>query len=710
MNFLQQTTMAFVLLWHATAAIAQDFTQNPSSIYSGCDERVTSSPEQTAAPVVDQYTQRAFASFSMDEVERGAGDEYGDLCWARMDGVWRAESPVSLDNDKVDESIWGAEGPALLKLANGNYTRPRYLVIVESPQSDQALYLAPGLADQAFVRFESPDGIPMTDVMQRGGAAKVYSATAAFDYGHRLSIRVTRSGRVELDLDGHRYYRPVPNLSPHDAANQDSMMQAFLLSQTLGFLEASRRGYDIATQDPFYLYDNPKQDVFAEPGSDRVYLQDQHVIPANYYYLPDSGQGTIYRKTLISSEQSIQETAAQSFGASVSLEGGGRNLSSDKANLKVSAGFNYAKETSSSMESNQTKARAVGYSRQKKYALVLDHAYTELSDSFIDAVEDARRNFRYQALIDRFGTHYPYAVTYGANARMTMDLDENGYASRIASSSNFSANAGATVYGATGEVNVSEQAGKSTGMKGSMADEKVTFVAVGGNGSWDQAGYSAGEDHYPVLLDLRPISELLNPMNFPGEPEVYVTVRKNLQASIERHLASFPKKDPISVADWTTGIEPAQPAPVEPEEKWYVYVRQIWCGGAGSGRVKTALAGKLEITGKVSGRAPVSTTKTDELETECKYKNARKKFDYTSTSPGLIVLRGTRAQMTGASVTVDLQWFYNSRSKKERNNSRTFTGVFPASMEPGDVKDQIMEVKGVSLPTFHLRVRFKRKQ
>jgi hypothetical protein len=362
------------------------------------------------------------------------------------------------------------------------------------------------------------------------------------------------------------------------------------------------------------------------------------------------------------------------------------------------------------MQSNQTKAQAVGYSRQKKYALVLDHAYTKLSPSFLDAVENARRNFRYQALIDRFGTHYPYAVTYGANARMTMDLDEDGYATRIAESTSFSANAGATIYGASGEVNVSEQAGKSTGMKGTMAEEKVTFVAVGGNGSWDQAGYSAGEDHYPILLDLRPISELLNPMNFPGEPDIYVTVRRNLQTAIERHLASFPRKDPISSEDWTAGIRPAAPPKAEHQEKWYVYVRQIWCGGIGSGRVKTALADKLEITGKVSGSSPVSTVKTDGMETECKYKHGKKKFDYSASSPGLIVLRGTRRQMVGASVDVNLRWFYNSRKKKERNDSRTFTGVFPDDQKVNEVRDHIMEVKGATLPTFHLRVRFKRKE
>ena len=167
---------------------------------------------------------------------------------------------------------------------------------------------------------------------------------------------------------------------------------------------------------------------------------------------------------------------------------------------------------------------------------------------------------------------------------------------------------------------------------------------------------------------------------------------------------------PISNTDWTAGIEPAAPPEKEHVERWIVYVRQIWCGGAGSGRVKKALADKLTITGTVSGSAPKSTVKTNGMETECKYKHGKKKFSYNSGDPGLLVLEGTRREMVGTSVDVDLRWFYNARDKKERNDSRTFTGVFPADQAVNEVRDKIIEVKGKTLATFHLRLRFKRKR
>lgn len=687
---------AVLLLMLSCSALAQEGRQNSRGLYLGCDQLVPQAGSAPPATVVDPGSNRSFARPS---TSGPAGDTN---CWQRLDGLWQSRMEVSLDASKVDESIWGADGPALLQLANGNYTRPNYIVIVNSPGSDDALYVATGLDGGQFVRFQSNDGVRLADVMRRAGSVKTFTATEYFPYGNQLRISVPDSGRVTLSLGNQSFLRPEPLLSASEASDQDAMIQAFLLSQTLSFLNASRRGYDIATQDPFYLYQNDKWPVFAEASRDQVYLQDQKVIPANLRYLPDSAQGTIYRKSLITSEQDIQRTASQTLGAS--LKYGATPATPEGV---ASASISHTNSTSSSMSQSNTKAQAVGYSRQKKYALVLDPAFTELSLDFIDAVGRAQREHRYQALIDQFGTHYPYAVTYGANARMTMDLDEDAYATRIGESSSFSASAGAKVYGVNGEVNVSEQQSQSTGMKGSMSNEEVTFVAVGGNGSWDQNGYSAGEDHVPILLDLRPISELLNPINFPGRPDIYVTVRKNLDQAIDRHLVSFARNDPISAENWTDGIEPFKPK-VEHVERWYVYVRRIWCTGPASGRVKTALARRLSITSNVRGRDSVSTVKSDGLETDCKIKENPVSISYNRNSPGLIEVFGTRAELTSASIDIDLEWSYNSRTHKERNDSFTLTGMFPAIADEKR-KDHVIEVKGVALPSYYLVVRAKRK-
>lgn len=691
-----------------SSVFAQEAAAGPGSIFAGCDDDVRAPDQvaQQAAPVVDRFTERAFASFTMDDVERGVAGELNNLCWSRLDGLWRAETPISLAANVVDESLWGASGPELMKLANGNFTTPRHIVIVESPRSDDTLYVATGLTGGQFVKFQSTDGVALQDVLRRGGSSKTFRASQNFEYGASLVLSVTSRGRIHLRIGGYDYYRPVPNNTLEAMSTQEPSDHPFLLPQNLGYLAASRRGYDIAMQDPLYLYENRKQEIFAELDPQKYYTAERHIIPVNFKYIPESGQGTIYRKSLVSSEQHIQQTASHTFGASVTISGGGRNASTGNANLSATAGFSHTKATSESMSNSNTVAQAVGYSRHKKYALVLDHPYTQLSDAFVEAVDEAHRNFRYQALIEKFGTHYPYAVTYGATARMTVDMDASEYSQRASTSSSYSANAGATIYGVEGEVNVSEQAGQTTGSSGAMSNEKATFVAVGGNGSWDQNGYSAGEDHYPVLLDLRPISELLNPMNFPGRPEIYITVRNNLDAAIARYLGSF-VSDPaeaIQTVSWLPEVKQ------EPVEVWRVYIRKIWCAG-GHITAKYALASKLEMVsykGSGSSREVLaSNTQTDGLKTKkCNFKSERKTVEYGSSR--YIEIRGTRSEIAAVIVDLDMTWHYNDSSKKARSAAKTFAGKFSKEVDVGTRIDEKWVVKGAALPQFELIVRFKR--
>ncbi len=681
-----------------------------ASIFSGCDDDTRAPTGQASdkpAPVVDRFTERAFASFTMDDVERGVAGDLNSLCWSRLDGLWRAETPIILADGQVDESLWGASGPELMKLANGNFTTPRHIVIVESPKSDDTLYLATGLMGDQFVRFRSNDGVPLGEVLQRNGPSKKFRADGQFIYGNDLTLSVTSRGRIHLRIGGNDYYRPRPNNTLENMAAQEPSNHPFLLPQNLGYLAASLRGYDLAMQDPLYLYENNKQEIFKKLDPQKYYTAEKHIVPVNFKYIPESGQGTIYRKSLVSSEQHIQETSAHTFGASLTISGGGRNLANERANFSATAGFSSTKESSESMSNSKTVAQAVGYSRHKKYALVLDHPYAQLSDAFIEAVDEARDSFRYQALINKFGTHYPYAVTYGATARMTHDLDASEYSQRASQNSSFSANAGATVYGVEGSVNVSKQSGTSTGSSGTMSDEKTTFVAVGGNGSWDQNGYSAGDDNYPILLDLRPISELLNPMNFPGQPEIYVTVRRNLEAATRRYLGSFvsdPEKA-IQTVSWLPEVKPP-----EPIEVWRVYIRKIWCAGYHP-TAKYALASKLEIVGYTGSNATRedldSTIKTDGLKTEkCALKNTRTTVDYGR--PGLIELRGTRAELAAVVVELNMDWHYNKTSNKKRSDKKVFAGKLAKELPVNTRIDEVWKVKGSALPVYQLLVRFKR--
>lgn len=564
---LIRSTVAAGLLVVAASAVAQDFTREPGDVFAGCDDPAPATapdaaPRSTpgaAAPRVDRITQRSFASLSLDDLDAGVPDDMASLCWARLDGVWRESGTITLDRSRDDPGIWGSDSPELVSMANGNYTMPRFLVVVETADPATGLHLSTGLEEAPFVRFVSTDDLALRDVLQRLGPVKTYRATGPFAYGTTLTLDVTRSGSVRFTLDGAMFVRPQPSASRAGADSRVRIDDAWLLSAFLMNVAANRRGYDIVTQDPFLLLQNDKQEIFAPVDPTMYSITEGRTVPVGLTLIQDGQQGTVYRRSLVTSEFELQQTSTHTFGRSYDV-----NIPSTKipgvSVFEASYGYQATQSAMSSMQQSNSVAQAAAYSRHKQYALVLDHPYVTLSGAFIDAVEDARRFHRYQALIARFGTHYPYAVTYGASARMTQTFTEESYAEQERSEDGFSENGGAKVFGSGGSAHHSELAGTQTGTRGTVGNEGATFVAVGGNGSWDQGGYSAGGTPYPILLDLRPIYELLNPMNFPGEPEVYQRVRGNLQRAVVAYLEA--NTTALSTASLLPEVAPLPPPAV----------------------------------------------------------------------------------------------------------------------------------------------------
>jgi hypothetical protein len=685
----------------------QNFADGPADIFSGCDTDTrapshASTPrdrmERKTAPKVDRITQRAFASFSMEDIEQGVPDDMASLCWARLDGVWRETGQINLNHEMDDSENWGSEVPELAAMANGNYTTPGYLVIEEAEDPSRTLYLATGLTGSAFVEFRSSDGITLKQVLKRGGPRKVYTAGAPFVYGQRLMIDVTRTGRVRLSLDGREFIRPQPGVSQATMSSQLASDDAFLLGYNLENLVASRRGYDIIEQDPFYLLQNPKYEVFAQVDPKHYFITEKRTVPVGFSLIQENSQGNIYRKTLMTSSEEIQTTQSHTLG-------GNLNVPVKKAMLNVAV--EHTKKTMESMKESESVAQAAGYSRAKQYALVVDHPYITLSDDFIDAVEDARRYHKYQALIDKFGTHYPYAVTYGAAAKMTHSITASEYQRLASEQTIVDARVGVKGRGPGkdspgGSVHYNGNWETFWGESGSSSQEGSTFVAVGGNGSWDQNGYSAGATPYPILLDLRPISELLNPMNFPGEPEIYDRVRRNLERAtayyLETHAEAAPQM-PFQLPDLI---------PPEPIEVWYVYARQIWCDGG-----IADIAADLTIqsySGNDTNKQDLHETSKKGMAVACKpFKKQKRTYSYKRTSPGLLEVRGTRAELARLKFDFTLNWRYKP-TLVHRHDKKSYPLKLRKKVGVGKrLKDEIWTVRGgPTRPKFNLRLRFKR--
>lgn len=547
-----------VLALGATAALAQSApTAGPETAFRGCEDvqlapAAVADPRDLMAgapggPIEVETTKKTRMLQGMPVDQAAADDEKNEACWARLDGVWQDDSVVIID-PAVEASGWAADLPSLQSLAHGTYTEPELMIVKSDTDHENVLVIVDAFDPSRQAVFISADDIPLSEVLKRGGKRKTYTARRDTGFGTELKVDVSRQGYVRLLVGDKLFSRPSPGLTARVNAVELGLTEVFVYQSNLDNVKASRRGYDITSQDGFDLLNNDKLEVFKEIFGNQYRILEKRTVPLGFNLVPEVKQGMIYSRNFLSSETEIQSSVADTYGgkARSGLAPGGVILAPS-----VSAGVDFSKSIAKSMRDAQSSSRAVGYSRTKLYAIVVDHPFIELSDNFIDAIEDARRyggdDIRYyDRIIEKFGTHYPYAVTYGANAEMAFTSSEKSTFERKDSASSRRAEAEfeavvASVSGYIGEAITSRRA--ESDITGS---ERATFQAVGGNGSWDQNGFAAGERPAPILLDLRPLDELLNPINFPGEPEVYGEVRTRLH----KRIRDYTELRAAGLSDW----------------------------------------------------------------------------------------------------------------------------------------------------------------
>lgn len=449
--------------------------------------------------------------------------EAGD-CRYRLDGVWTQDLPLSLDRTVGPDIFDGPEGGSLNpNLTHGTYVTPRQL-LVEASEDAESLTIRDVSGDEQPLVARAVDDMAMTDVFTPGGERRTYQIAggAGQDDDGTVYVSVTRSGRTRLRINGENFYRPVPTVS--EAADLSSV-DAFMIGFNLDNLGASRRGYDVVNQDMFELNLNGKSEVFEAADATEYAIVEKRTVPLGFKLVPEGAEGRIERDSMIRTERQYQETVSWNVGAKV-----GTNLGKAAEN---SVGASYSQSNTEGMRSSEARSISTAWQRHKLYALVVDEPFVRLSDAFIDAVEDARRFDRYDELIERFGTHYPHAVTYGSAARMWAEFSENTLDEWSQSSQGIKASAKGAIKG----ISVSVGGGRyqeniENNSFLASASVKETQM-VGGTGS--QAAGGTGTP-YPILADLRPLHLLLNPLNFPGEEEIYNEVREKLRAAIESYM------------------------------------------------------------------------------------------------------------------------------------------------------------------------------
>ncbi|MEO0590926.1 MAG: MAC/perforin domain-containing protein, partial [Pseudomonadota bacterium] len=475
---------------------------------------LTNASDDTTAKsgVVSASVTRARVTASQDvdeDMDIAAAIEAGD-CRFRLDGIWTEDLPLALDTsieiDGFSSMSGGSLDPSLL---HGTFVTPRTLMI-EAEDDASLLTIRDATDPQNVVTAREEDETPLADVFTAGGTRKSYllnkslsSETAGTSSPQRIGVDVTRTGRVRIRIEGTNYYRPTTDAFDD---KESKSTNAWMIERNLDNLDASLKGYDAYEQDLFQLNKNSKGRVFEAADPEQYTITEKRTVPLGFKLVPEGAQGSVRSSKLIRTEREYQRTVAISLGAKVGFE-------SEAASAAV--GADYTESKTEGMRKANARSVMNGYSRHKIYALVLDQPFVRLSDEFVDAIDDARRYGRYDELIERFGTHYPYAVTYGSAAKMHAEFEESQLNEWQSKAQDINGNAAAAI----GGFGVSISAGRFEENRDEKSLLNSTqyeeFQAVGGTGSWNQDGFGSGTP-YPILADIRPLYQLLSPLNFPG--------------------------------------------------------------------------------------------------------------------------------------------------------------------------------------------------
>ncbi|MFN3211702.1 MAG: MAC/perforin domain-containing protein [Henriciella sp.] len=487
-----------------------------------------------AFQVETQKTTRILQGQSARDVV-GTG-EANEACWARLDGVWQDDSLIKFD-DSIEISSWAGDQQNLKNLAHGNYTDTNLVVILPGTDTAREISVIDAFNNSVRTTFISDDDTPLSEALKIRGPRKVYTAQQDSGLGTELIIDVDINGFVRLRMNNTVYRRPSPGLIASFDTNDFNIDAPFVYNANLDNVVVSRSGYDISSADPFDFVGTAKKEVFKEVFGRQYRILEKRTVPLGFDLVPATDQGMLYTREFARTEAQLQAALSAAFGGKARVGVNTAIIPGPSA----SAGVDVTASIATDMRTNQYSSRAVGYSMTKKYAIVVDHPYIELSNDFRAAIEDARRygdeDVRYyEDIITKFGTHYPYAVTYGANAELSVELSESETYERIdvSASARVEGEIEAVKGAVSGYASLAAELGTAT--TNMTGEERSMFRAVGGNGSWDEKGYAAGDRAAPILLDLRPLDQLLNPLNYPGQPDVYETVRTKLRAKIKDYL------------------------------------------------------------------------------------------------------------------------------------------------------------------------------
>ncbi|MXO89286.1 MAC/perforin domain-containing protein [Pontixanthobacter aquaemixtae] len=528
------------------------------------------------ATVTDPVTARRFAAVEIDPNEAVTDEGLANDCRLRLDGVWIQDAPVVFDRTSTPKLFSGLPNQGFKpELTHGNYTTP-LILHVKASDDGQTLAVRSAMHDDEPNILRSTDGISLLRLFTPGGPVKTYNSGGGAPMVFEAST--DRFGRIRLRFVSINFRRPQPTVTE---AQDTSAADVFAVGFNLDNLTANRRGYDIVTMNMFNLLADERAEVFAAANPQDYYISEKRTVPLGLKLHPENYSGTVASSTMTSSQREYQQVVSTSIGVNI----GFKTLGDDGKALEdlgsASAGANYATERTTGAKYGTAQMRDIGFARHKLYSLTLDRPFATLSKDFIAAIDDAMRLGRYDELIRKFGTHYPYAITYGSAARMETGFDSETINEWQANGENVSTKSGFSLVG----FGVSSQSNVYTENRKSIEEFNQAsfkdFSAVGGTGSFGEGGHQTGTPS-PILADLRPLYELLSPLYFPNEPRIYTTARSELKVATEAYLREHANK--------------TSTARYEPEiQTWRIHSRWLRCTFAGDDIISINPIGRSPI-------------------------------------------------------------------------------------------------------------------
>ncbi|MGB3472508.1 MAG: MAC/perforin domain-containing protein [Erythrobacter sp.] len=322
-------------------------------------------------------------------------------------------------------------------------------------------------------------------------------------------------------------------------------------------------GYDGLKVNLDRVRDGQKAMVFQRPGNRDLSLDDNLGLA-----VPFGLRGERVRDSSMKGREAIV-TRASEYQRSYSL-----NFGSGSPFGATSTSMEFTNGASSSLST----MKAVSYVNVERYALILDKPNIMLSDSFRQAVDQlASRQMTESSFIQRFGTHYARAVTYGgiAKAEKTMTSEEV----KKWSSQSVNTSASGAFKGMSAGVGGGTSLARSN-MKSSVFTN-TDFQGRGGTGGGSLESWQVDDNNtVPVRYDLQYLSDLISPAFFDfgadqAKARQYTTARARLNTAITNYMSSA-KFSPAFV------------------RAYELEVQHITCSSAGDDKDK-----KAEVSGQI---------------------------------------------------------------------------------------------------------------